>query len=101
MKKSLFIMIAFSLICAILTILAVSWGISCDWPDNGHVDYGLPLVWATHTTSSIVGPVSIWIVDIHSLIIDLCLLLSIMLIGSSIMVYILTKNTKEKQFIAK
>jgi hypothetical protein len=80
----------------ILTILAVSWGIRYGWPDNVHIEYGLPIVWATFTKSTIVGPVNIWTVDIPSLIIDLSLWLGMMLIGASIMFYILTSYTNEK-----
>ncbi len=95
MKKRFLIMF-FLLVWAILTIIAVSWGIRYDWPDNVHIDYGLPLVWATHTTSTIVGAVNIWTVDISSLIMDLSLWLSIMLIKASIMFYILTNYANEK-----
>jgi hypothetical protein len=31
-----------------------------DWPDYVHTDYGVPLLWATHTESAITGPVDIW-----------------------------------------
>jgi len=44
-----------------------------------HIDYGFPLVWATHTLSTIAGPADIWKVDITALIIDLAFWLGIML----------------------
>jgi Na+-transporting NADH:ubiquinone oxidoreductase subunit NqrB len=95
MKKR-FLIICFLVAWAILTILAVSWGIRYDWPDNVHMEYGLPIVWATFTTSTIVGPVNIWTVDIPSLAMDLSLWLGMMLIGASIMFYILPNYPKEK-----
>ena len=70
-----------------LTILAVTWGTRFDWPDNVHIDYGLPLVWSTQTLSTIIGPVNLWSVDITALMMDLTLWLGIMLIATSIMLY--------------
>ncbi len=52
-------------------ILAVTWGFMFDWPDYVHVNYGVPLVWATHTLNTIAGPVDKWNVDLLALIIDL------------------------------
>lgn len=95
MKKR-FLIVCFLVAWTILTIFAVSWEIRYYWPDNVHVDYGLPLVWATFTTSTIAGQVNIWTVDISSLIMDLSLWLGTMLIGASIMFYILTNYTMEK-----
>lgn len=96
MKKRFLIITFFLVAWVILTILSVSCGIKYDWPDTVHVDYGLPIVWATHTTSTIAGQVSLWTVDISILIIDLSFWLGTMLIGASIMFYILTNYTKEK-----
>lgn len=92
MKKRLLIIIFFLFFWTILTILAESWGIRYDWPDNVHVDYGLPLVWSTQTTSTIVGSVNLWIVDIPHLIMNLGLWLGIMLIEASIMFYFLARS---------
>jgi hypothetical protein len=36
-----------------------------DWPDFAHIDYGLPLKWATHTLVTIAGPANTWTVDIR------------------------------------
>jgi len=36
---------------------ALAWGSTFDWPDYVHVNYGLPMVWATHVLSTIAGPV--------------------------------------------
>ena len=88
MKKKFLIIIFLLLVWASLTILAVSWGIRYDWPDNVHIDYGLPLVWATHTTSTIIGPVNIWTVNIPSLITDLSLWIGTMIIATAIIFYV-------------
>ena len=60
------------------TIVALTWGLTYDWPDFVHVDYGFPFVWATHTLSTIAGPVDIWEVNITALTIDLLLWLGSM-----------------------
>lgn len=97
MKKKFLIIISFLFFWTILTILGVSWGIRYDWPDNVHIDYGFPLVWATQTTSTIVGPVNLWTVDIPILMMNLSLWLGIMLISVSIMLYFSKIYTKEKK----
>ena len=63
-------------------------GTRFDWPDNVHIDYGLPLVWATQTLSTIIGPVNVWEVDIIAFMIDLAFWLGIMLVAASIMLYL-------------
>ena len=65
----------------------MTWGTRFDWPDYVHVDYGLPLVWATQTLSTIIGPVNLWEVDITALMIDLAVWLGIMLIAALIILY--------------
>ena len=80
-----------------LTILAVTWGTRFDWPDNVHIDYGLPLVWSTQTLSTIIGPVNLWSVDITALMMDLTLWLGIMLIATSIMLYFNKKSSNEEK----
>jgi hypothetical protein len=42
-----------------------------DWPDYVHTDYGVPLIWATHTESAITGLVDIWRVNATNLIADI------------------------------
>ena len=86
-KRSFWIILSYLIIWTILTIFIVTWGSRFDWPDNVHIDYGLPLVWATQTLSTIIGPVNLWEVDITALIIDLALWLGIMLVVASIMLY--------------
>jgi len=66
-------LIAMSVIC----VLAVSWGVARNWPDNVHVRYGFPLTWATHTLSTIQGAVDIWSVNVSSLVIDLLIWLGL------------------------
>lgn len=61
-----------------LAITALIWGFRYDWPDFVHVDYGFPIVWATHTLSTIAGPADIWQVNITALSIDLLIWLGSM-----------------------
>ena len=54
-----------------LQMISLVWGVTYNWPDFLHVNYGLPLVWATHTLDILTGPVDIWRVDIDKLLIDM------------------------------
>jgi len=44
-----------------------------DWPDYVHTDYGIPLLWATHTESAITGPVDIWRVNTTNLVANIAI----------------------------
>ncbi len=90
--KRFWVILSFLVIWAILTILAVTWGTRFDWPDNVHVDYGFPLVWATQTLSTIIGPVNLWNVDVTGLLMDLAFWLGIMVIVESIMLYFFNRK---------
>ena len=96
-KKSLLIIFSFLLIMALLTILAMSWGNRFDWPDNVHIDYGFPLTWSTQTLSTIIGPVNLWTVDVTALILNLTIWFTIMLITTTILLYLLNKNPSDKE----
>lgn len=50
-----------------IAVAAICWGLEYDWPDNVHVDYGLPLAWGVHTLNTIAGPVDRWRVDVVAL----------------------------------
>jgi len=63
---------------------ALAWGSEFDWPDYVHIDYGFPMVWATHVLSTIAGPVDIWRTDITALFINLLFWLGSMVIGVAI-----------------
>ena len=91
-KKSISLLLAFNILWATLTILAVAWGTTYDWPDNIHTDYGFPFVWSTNTLSTIAGAVNTWTVDITTLIIDIGLWLGIMVIIESLSLYFLGKE---------
>ena len=91
-KRGYLVVLVFLVLWTGLTILAVTWGNMFDWPDNVHVDYGLPLVWSTQTLSTIIGPANLWIVDITALIIDLTFWLGIMIIVTEILRYYFKKK---------
>jgi vacuolar-type H+-ATPase subunit I/STV1 len=93
--KRFWVTLSFLVIWAVLTVLAVTWGTRFDWPDNVHIDYGFPLVWATQTLSTIVGPVNLWSVDVTALIMDLALWLGIMLVVASIMLYFFNRKVSD------
>ena len=67
------VLILFVVLWTACTPLALLWGFRIDWPDNYHIDYGLPVIWSTHILNSLVGPVDIWHVSIPALLTDLLL----------------------------
>jgi len=71
-----------------IAVLAVTWGSMFDWPDNVHVNYGFPFVWATHTLVTIAGPVDKWNVNVEALIMDLALWLGSMVIVTAALLYL-------------
>lgn len=71
----------FIILWSAATVLAVTLGITYNWPDYVHVNYGFPLVWGTHTLNTIHGPVDIWQVDVVALMVDLVLFLGTLLAG--------------------
>jgi hypothetical protein len=68
-------------------VVALLWGFYYDWPDFAHVNYGLPLTWATHTISTIVGPANLWEVNVVYLLADLMFWLSIGFAGVVLILY--------------
>ena len=82
---------------ALLTILAMSWGNRFDWPDNVHINYGFPLTWSTQTLSTIIGPVNLWTVDVTALILNLTIWFTIMLITTTILLYLLNKKPSDNE----
>jgi hypothetical protein len=79
--------VAFMAMWMIVTILALTWGVLVEWPDNVHTDYGFPLDWGTHTTSTIVGAVDKWSIDITALALDLAFWLGIMTVITALILY--------------
>jgi len=70
-------------IIAGITIIAMTWGTSYNWPDFVHVKHGLPLTWGVHTLSTIVGPVDTWEVNLTALTLDLALWLALILLATA------------------
>jgi hypothetical protein len=86
MRKNLAVL-SFMLVWAILLIAALLWGFQYDWPDFVHVNYGLPLTWATHTISTIAGPADFWNVNISYLLADIVFWLSMVFAGLALILY--------------
>ena len=80
---------------AAATILALTLGLTLNWPDFIHVDYGAPLNWATHTLSTIAGPADTWTVNVTSLMWNLIFWLGIMTIAVSLLQYALNRKTSK------
>jgi len=93
-KRSASIVLGFSVVWIALAVSALTWGFVFDWPDALHVDHGFPLVWATHTLSTIAGAADIWQVDMTALLIDLLLWLGLMVVAVAIMLYAFSKRSQ-------
>ena len=87
------IIFGFMAVWVALTILALTCGSVFNWPDYHHVDHGFPLVWATHTLSTIAGPADIWQVNMTALLMDLLLWLGLLVVAVATMLYILNRKT--------
>lgn len=55
----------------VLTLLCLARVEYFPWPDFVHLRYGFPLLWLTHQTSSIAGPVDKWFIDQGALLANL------------------------------
>jgi len=65
-------------------LFALTWSAKLDWPDYEHINYGIPMVWATHVLSTYSGPADIWLIDIAALFINLLFWLGPMVIGLAV-----------------
>jgi len=54
----------------VLTLLSLARVEYFPWPDFVHWRHGFPILWLTHQTSSIAGPVDRWFIDPGALIAD-------------------------------
>jgi hypothetical protein len=86
MRKDLVILF-FMVVWVVLTVAGLLWSFHYDWPDFVHVDYGMPLTWATNTLSTFAGPANSWNVNISNLLLDLIFWLSIMIAAVAVMQY--------------
>jgi hypothetical protein len=93
MRKIIYIL-TFMIGWLIITATVLLWGITYNWPDFVHVDYGLPLVWATNVQGTIAGPVNQWKVNIANLFIDLVFWIAIMIAGTTFLLHKLKTITK-------
>ncbi len=71
----------------VVTSFALLSGFNYNLPDFVHVDYGVPLTWATNTLSTIAGPANQWTVTIYNLLVDLIFWLGIMAIVITMLVW--------------
>jgi hypothetical protein len=69
---------------ATAAIVAIAWGTLLDWPDFVHTNYGFPFTFATHTTSTLVGAVDDWSLDLAALESDI-----VFWIAGTILIFVL------------
>lgn len=91
-KKKTIMTLAVIAAFSIITVIAITWGNQINWPDNVHVDYGFPFVWATQTLSTIVGAVNLWTVDITAVAMNLAFWLGIMVVCSAVLLLLMQEN---------
>jgi hypothetical protein len=84
MRKNL-VILCFMVVWVVLTVAGLLWGFHYDWPDFVHVDYGLPLTWATNTIGTFAGFANLWDVNISNLLLDLIFWLGIMIATVAVM----------------
>ena len=95
-RKLASIIFSFMAVWIAMTILALIWGFVFNWPDYYHVDHGFPLIWATHTLSTIAGPADIWQVNMTALLMDLLFWLGLLVVAVATMLYIFNKRNLGK-----
>jgi hypothetical protein len=88
---------AFIIIWSAAMALALTLGITFDWPDYVHVNYGFPMVWATHVLNTIHGPVDIWQVYVLSLLLDLVFWSVSLLAGVILVMHFLRRNGEKER----
>ncbi len=71
----------YGIVVGAVAIFLLTLGITYNWPDFVHTNHGLPLVWGTHTLSTIVGPADSWGVNLEFLVIDLSFWLGVLVAG--------------------
>lgn len=94
--RAFFIRLIWIIICSSLTIVSVGWSIKYDWPDFVHIDYGFPLKWATHTLITFTGPTDYWSVDPTTLIINITIWQTMLLVGIIILELKILKKLERK-----
>jgi len=86
MRGKLFV-ILFIVVWLAVTFLALLEGFTYNWPDNVHVNYGLPLTWATNTLSTFSGPVNLWSVNVFNLFVDFVLWIGTMIVAVTVILH--------------
>ncbi len=87
MRKVVVAVPVFTVIWIVVTSFVLLSGFNYNLPDFVHVDYGVPLTWATNTLSTIAGSANLWTVSIYNLLVDLVFWLGIMAIIDAVMVW--------------
>ena len=56
---------------AVIGLASTNYGTRVNFPDNVHIKYGFPYEWGVQTVVTIAGPVSIWSINMNSLLFHL------------------------------
>ncbi len=85
--------VTFMAVWSAITVFAISYGAFYNWPDYVHTDYGFPVTWGTHTTSTFAGPADKWTVDTNAMALDLAIWLIAMIVVVSL-IYLFLGRTR-------
>lgn len=80
-KMRLLSLLFYGVVVGVVAIFLLTFGITYNWPDFVHTNHGIPLVWGTHTLSTIAGPADGWSVNLEFLAIDLSIWLGVLVAG--------------------
>ncbi len=70
-RRLTLVLVAVAAVWAIASVATMTYGTLVTWPDYVHTNFGIPLTFATHTSSTIAGAVDTWEMDINALALDL------------------------------
>lgn len=71
---------AVAVVWGIASVASMTYGSLVVWPDYVHTNFGIPFIFAVHTSNTIAGPVDSWDVDVGTLAADLAFWLSGMIV---------------------
>jgi len=86
MRKNLVVAL-FIVVWLTVTVFVLGWGFYYNLTYFAHVNYGVPLTWATNELMTLAGPGNLWSVNIWNLLIDIVFWFGIMIIIVAALLY--------------
>ena len=79
-RRLTLVLTAAAVVWAVASFAAMTFGTLVNWPDYVHTDFGVPFIFATHTTSTLAGAADTWVMDMGALASDLAFWLAGMIV---------------------